>query len=162
MFLLHHLWMNLLSLLISPVIVSYDFVRSWSKSGLYTEHNKCSPQKTMAFVQRVVLSIKYSWKKHLWYRIPYGLFIFSKINGALVLNGSLWNWLLIHSTTQASQINIWRSAIHHCPKSSYRDLEDKPELTFAYRYVMDLPRTCCFTSEIIVAARIFILFYSFS
>ena len=36
MFLVHPVWMNLLCLFISPIIVSYDFVKNWSEFGLYT------------------------------------------------------------------------------------------------------------------------------
>ena len=106
---------------------------------IYIQHNKCSPQKTMAFVQRLVFWIKCSWKKHLWYWITNGLFVSDKFNGVFVLNGSLWNWFLIHSTTQVPQINIGRSVTDHCSKSSYHDLEDKPELTFGYRMSWTYP-----------------------
>ena len=75
---------------------------------------------------------KCSWKKHLWYWITNGLFMSDKFSGVFVLNGSLWNWLLIHSTTQVPQINTGRSATDHCSKSSYHDMEDKPKLTFDY------------------------------
>lgn len=144
-------WMSALpSLLISPVTVSHSSMRSWSKSGLLSQHNKMLPQKTMACVQKVVFSINCSvgkafviwnciWKIHIqqnqWSTCPSWIAL---------------KWLVVHKTTQAPQISIKRSASHHWPKSSQDNLEDKPELTFGYWYVMKLPRTHFFTSEIIV------------